>query len=215
MSGKKKKGEGDAEVSDDEALLSFAKLTGVVAVLALLGLVGVAFVLCMLVGTIVVIFKHDWPWFRPAVELVQQGPFEPGLFYGCLGGLLLSFAIRLVRRTRLGLSNVGPVVALVFSVVGWVIQAHVVLGTAGYYIFRWFMGLGSVAVVAYAVFVFLAGLAPGVYAASTLTLYLVYNDPRLLTIGLLPAVIGELIDASFGEVRTKEEQLGASGQAPG
>lgn len=177
-------------------------------IVALLGIVGgvVAGVLLFLLPFILII-SHGWPWFHPEPSFIVPHPAgHPPLFWGTLALLMVSLGIRLTRRIGRGLSVVRVVLTVLVGTIGWYIHAHTGLGTASYFIFRWFLELGAFVGAVYAVLSFLGGLAPGFLGAQGVLLYLVYGDPRLVTYVLLPAVIGELIDSLLGDIRESGEK---------
>ncbi len=184
-----------------------AKKEGPLAALAGLALVGGVLTLGLFaLIPIIVILTHSWPWFSPAPSLIMAEPNgHPTVFWVSLGLLVVSFVIRLARRLAAKLSVLGPLLTVLFGTVGWYVHAHTALGTATYFIFLWFLSLGSAVPIIYAISAFLGGLAPGFLGAQGVLLYLVYHDPRLLTISFLPAVIGEVLDSLVGNIREKED----------
>jgi MFS family permease len=172
---------------------------GVVGGLLILGLFGLI--------PLIVVLTHSWPWLSPEPSFILAEPSgHPPVFWASLGLLVVSFIIRLARRLGQKLSVLGPILTVFFGTIGWYIHAHTVLGTATYFIFTWFLGLGAAVPIIYAISAFLGGLAPGFLGAQGVLLYLVYHDPRLLTISFLPAVIGEVIDSLVGDIREKGEE---------
>lgn len=150
---------------------------------------------------IAVILTHSWPWFHPEPSFIQAAPPSlPSTFWVCLGILLVALVVRLARTNK----PLSVLVQAGIGTVGWYIHSHIVLGTASYFIFRWLLDRGPVVAPIYMALSFLGGLGRGFLGAQGFLLYLVYRDPQLLTVALLPAVIGELIDSFVGDVSEKD-----------
>jgi hypothetical protein len=185
------------------ALLKVGVLGGVGTLVVFLSVLSILFG----VLPVIVVLAHDWPWFSPHQPFIMPAPAShPPVFWASVGLLVLGLAIRTVRRGSQGLPVGALLVAVVIGTGGWYLYAHTALGTAAYFIFTWLLGLGAAMGYVYGALAFLGGLAPGFLGAQGVMLYLVYHDPRLLTLSLLPAVVGELLDSIGGDVREKEEK---------
>ena len=185
------------------------KVAGVAALLGIIG--GGVAVLLLLLLPIILIVIHGWPWFHAEPSMILPEPSgHTTLFWVSLALLGLSLGIRLTRRIGRNLSVMRVVVMVVLGTIGWYIHAHTALGTASYFIFRWLVDLGWVVSVIYAVSSFFGGLAPGFLGAQSIFLYLVYHDPRIILVSVLPAVIGEVLDSLVGDIRESGEEPDAT-----
>ncbi len=80
------------------------------------------------------------------------------------------------------------------AAVSWLLTLTI-LGTFSYWLLSWIWSWGVIGIVVTIALGIVTGLAPGFAGASSLFLYVVYHDPRVLYFSTIPALAADVVEA--------------------